>query len=149
MKQIIYVMQFKGQAAPSAEANNVLQADTKASSCVIRSVADANGVSGTIEAIEGGESHFESQVTITGETTFLESGSIRFGSGAHKLYFSSVGQGHLDVCADPNLKHGSVIWKLERGEGQFAGASGLITSNFTVSNEGEVVDNHFGVIFVS
>jgi hypothetical protein len=27
-------------------------------------------------------------------------------------------------------------------------ARGLITSNFTVSNAGEVTDNHFGVIFV-
>jgi len=41
-----------------------------------------------------------------------------------------------------------VIWKVERGEGQFEGASGLITSNFFVSTTGEVTDNHFGVIFV-
>jgi hypothetical protein len=41
-----------------------------------------------------------------------------------------------------------VIWKVERGEGQFAGATGLITSNFFVSSTGEVTDNHFGVLFV-
>jgi hypothetical protein len=32
--------------------------------------------------------------------------------------------------------------------GQFEGASGLITSNFTVSDTGEVVDHHFGALFV-
>ena len=40
------------------------------------------------------------------------------------------------------------MWRVESGEGQFAGASGLITSNFTLSANGELIDNHFGVIFV-
>jgi hypothetical protein len=34
------------------------------------------------------------------------------------------------------------------GEGQFANAQGLITSNFTLSESGEVNDYHFGVIFL-
>jgi hypothetical protein len=40
------------------------------------------------------------------------------------------------------------MWRIESGEGQFAGASGLITSNFFVGAQGEVIDHHFGVIFV-
>lgn len=64
------------------------------------------------------------------------------------LRFTAEGSGFLDDSADPNLKHGSVIWKIESGEGQFAGASGLITSNFTIRDGGEVVDNHFGLIFL-
>jgi hypothetical protein len=59
-----------------------------------------------------------------------------------------VGQGYLGPSADPKLKHGSVIWRVDSGEGQFAEASGLITSNFTINEAGEVTDNHFGVIFV-
>ncbi len=64
------------------------------------------------------------------------------------MRFGTVGQGYLAPSADPRLKHGSVVWRVESGEGQFAGASGLITSNFTVSEAGEVIDNHFGVILV-
>jgi hypothetical protein len=57
--------------------------------------------------------------------------------------------GEWDECrAEPKLRHGSVIWRVEGGEGQFGGASGLITSNFTISEAGEVIDRHFGVIFV-
>jgi hypothetical protein len=41
-----------------------------------------------------------------------------------------------------------VPWHVDRGEGQFAGASGLITSNFFVSATGEVTDHHFGVLCV-
>jgi hypothetical protein len=40
------------------------------------------------------------------------------------------------------------MWRVDSGEGQFAGASGPITSNFTLSGTGEVIDNHFALIFV-
>jgi len=39
------------------------------------------------------------------------------------------------------------MWQVDSGEGQFAGASGLITSNFSVSDTGDVVDHHFGLLF--
>jgi hypothetical protein len=41
-----------------------------------------------------------------------------------------------------------VMWRVEGGEGQFAGANSLITSNFFVGEAREVTDNHFGVIFI-
>jgi len=34
------------------------------------------------------------------------------------------------------------------GDGAFAGVRGLITSNFTVSADGEVVDNHFARLYL-
>jgi len=111
-------------------------------------VVGATGVSGNLQPTAGGQGRFESQVTFTGETAFQEEGSITFGKNQHRLYFSTVGQGYIGASADPRLKHGSVIWKVERGEGQFAGTTGLITSNFFVSSTGEVTDNHCGVLFV-
>ncbi|HEY7037070.1 MAG TPA: hypothetical protein VH482_37455 [Thermomicrobiales bacterium] len=39
-------------------------------------------------------------------------------------------------------------WRVEGVEGQFAGASGLITSNFFVGANLEITDHHFGAIFV-
>ena len=33
--------------------------------------------------------------------------------------------------------------------GRFAGASGRITSNFTVTEDGDVADDHLGVIFLT
>lgn len=148
MAQILYAMQFKGQAVPTNEAGTVLKATTTASSCTITTVVEVTGVSGSLQPTSGGQASFESQVTFTGEASFQEVGSITFGDSGHRLYFSTVGQGYIGPSADPQLKHGSVIWKVERGEGQFAGATGLITSNFFVSDSGEVADNHFGVIFV-
>jgi hypothetical protein len=141
-------MQFKGKAVPVNDAGTVLKAVTTAPSCKITTIVEAAGVNGSLQPTDGGQASFESQVTFTGETTFQEEGAITFGDGQHRLSFSTVGQGYIGPSADPYLKHGSVMWKVERGEGQFAGATGLITSNFFVSSTGEVTDNHCGVLFV-
>jgi len=148
MTQVIYSMQFTGKAVPANESGSVLKANTRGKGCGIRTVVGPQGVSGALETISGDEATFESQVTFTGDNTFLETGTIVFGSTRHKLRFSTVGQGYIFSSVDPQLKHGSVIWKIEGGEGQFEQASGLITSNFLVGASGEVTDNHFGVIFL-
>ena len=94
MKQIIYAMQFKGQGGPGGSPN-VLKAMTSSPSCTLTTVIGSEGVHGSVQPAAGGKAAFESEVTVTGETSFLESGSIRFGDGNHRLRFSTVGQGYL------------------------------------------------------
>ena len=148
MTQVLYVMQFKGKAAPANESGTLLKAKTTAPSCAVTTVVGSQGVSGTLQPIGGAEATFESVVTVTGEGIFQESGTITFGDSRNRLHFSTVGHGHMGPSADPQLNHGSVIWKIERGEGQFEDATGLITSNFFLSGLGDVTDNQFGVIFL-
>ena len=148
MRQLLYAMQFKGSAAPKAGAPSVIKAATSAPSCNITSVVGDGGLTGTIQPAPGGPALFESEVTLLGETSFKEAGTIRFGGSNHLLRFTTIGEGYLGKSPDPSLQHGSVMWRVEGGEGQFAEATGLITSNFTLSTTGEVIDNHFGVIFV-
>ena len=148
MRQIIYAMQFKGQAAPVEGTSGVLKAATSATSCSITTSVVDEGVRSTLQPAEGGKAAFESTVTFTGDTSFQESGTITFGESKHRFHFSTVGEGYIGGSADPKLKHGSVMWQIESGDGQFEGATGLITSNFFVSDTGEVTDNHFGVIFL-
>jgi hypothetical protein len=148
MKQIIYAMQFKGSATPQTGATGIIRASTTASSCTTSSVVGPSGLASTMTTIPGDKASFESEVTLTGETSFTEAGTIHFGDSNHSLQFVTIGQGFIDKTADPSLQHGAVMWRVERGEGQFTGASGIITSNFTISNAGEVIDNHFGVIHV-
>jgi hypothetical protein len=115
MKQIIYAMQFKGQGGPGGSPN-VLKAMTSSPSCTLTTVIGAEGVHGSVQPAAGGKAAFESEVTVTGDTSFLESGAVS--------------------------------WKVDGGEGQFAGASGYITSNFTMDEAGHVTDNQFGVIYI-
>ena len=43
---------------------------------------------------------------------------------------------------------GAISWRITAGEGEFVGAAGYITSNFTVAADGEVVDNHYVRMFL-
>lgn len=146
MRQIIYSLLFRGQATAVRE--GVLKAITTAPSCRRETVVGLEGVHSVLEDVAGESVSFESEVTFTGETSFHEEGTIAFGGNRHRLRFSTVGQGYLAASADPVQQQGAVTWKVEEGEGQFARATGLITSNFLVGAAGEVIDNHVGVIFV-
>jgi hypothetical protein len=147
MRELIYAMRFTGQATPVGSAGNVLKAATTAPSSTLASSVGPNGLASDLRPADGGEATFASEVTFTGETSFVEIGTIGFGDG-HALRFTTVGTGHLDASADPARQHGTVMWRVEGGEGQFAGASGLISSNFFVGADLEVTDHHFGVLFL-
>ena len=147
MREITYALRFTGQATPAGPDGNVLHASTSAPSATITSQIGPEGVTGTIAGISGGDASFTSEVTFTSETDFLETGTITFGEG-NTLTFSTVGRGCLLPSADPSRKHGTVMWRVEQGTGQFAGATGLITSNFFVDDQLGVVDHHLGVVLL-
>ena len=142
MKHVIYAMQFKGAATPGAE-SGTLKVTTSATSCSIRSIAGPAGIEGVFQPAEGGMAFFESEARMTGPDTFVEQGAISFGESDNALKFTTIGQGHLDS----KTMTGSVLWKIESGEGQFDGATGNITSNFFIAADGAVTDYHFGVIY--
>jgi hypothetical protein len=159
MRQIIYTMQFTGQVTPVGTSPNVMKATTTGASCTWAAVVGPDGLHGTIEPAAGDQATFESEVTFlggfessevttAGEGGFKETGTITFGAGGHRLRFSTIGQGYIGPSVESNLKQGAVMWQIDSGEGQFEGARGLITSNFMVSDAGEVTDHHLGVIFV-
>jgi hypothetical protein len=145
MRHVIYAMRFTGQGTSAGE--GLLRAATSSPGSRITSTLSSAGLAGTIEAIDGGAATFTSEVRMTGETSFDETGTITFGE-SHHLRFSTVGEGYIAPSPQDGLMHGVVSWRVEGGEGQFAGASGLITSNFTLSADGQVTDHHFGVLWV-
>ncbi|HLZ70767.1 MAG TPA: hypothetical protein VKV26_12770 [Dehalococcoidia bacterium] len=146
MAQLLYALQFKGRAQPANDAGSVLKAATSSPSSAITTNVGSSGVETSIAAIPGETARFESTVTMLDGGGFNEEGSISFGAG-NTLRFTTVGRGTLGPSADPKLSTGAVIWQIAGGEGQFKGASGYITSNFSVSDQGDVVDNQFGVIY--
>ena len=149
MRQITYCLQFRGQVAPGGASPRTLKETTTALSCRMVTLVGADGLAGTLEPLDGEDALFESEVKPTGEASFEESGTITFGESGHLLRFSTVGEGYIASSRDPEMKHGAAIWKVEGGEGQFENASGLITSNFTVEEDGGVVDHQCGVILVN
>ena len=147
MRELVFALEFRGSAAPVPGSDKKLQAKTSATSQTLRSVLKADGIQASIEVAGGGSASFESEVEIVGEGIFVESGSIKYGD-AGKVSFRTIGRGTLGPSPVPGLQRGAVMWEVTGGEGRFAGAQGLITSNFTVGAQGEVVDDQFARLFV-
>lgn len=147
MRELVFALEFRGSAGPVGGSDKKLRAQTSATSQTLRSALRADGVHASTESAAGGSGRFESEVEMVGEGTFVESGSITYGD-AGKVHFRTVGRGVISPSPLPNLQRGAVIWEVTGGEGQFKGAQGLITSNFTVGAQGEVVDDHFVRMFL-
>lgn len=147
MRELVYALRFQGDVHRIGPDGNVLKALTTASGCTIVSRIAAKGLSGTVQPDLGDEATLNAELTFTGATTFHETGIIVFGSGNHLLRFSTVGNGYLDPTLTDNRRLGAAIWRVEGGEGQFAGVRGLIASTFMVNEDMSVVDHHLGVLF--
>ena len=128
MRELVFTSECRGKAAPVEGKPNTLHART-------------TGKGPQNETVT-----FESEVVLDGET-FKESGSITY-AGRGTVRFETVGVGYLGPSPLPNLQRGAVIWTVTSGDGEFAGATGLITSNFTASADGDVVDNHYVRLFL-
>ncbi len=147
MRQLVYALRFTGRATAAGPDGSVLALTATAPGATLAATVGAGGLVGSIRPAADGEATLAAEVTLTGATSFQAIGTIACGDG-HWLRCSTVGSGYLGAAADPARKHGTAMWRVEGGEGQFAGASGLITSNFVVGDGGEVTDHQLGVIFL-
>lgn len=127
MAEIVFAMELRGNAAPVEGKENTFHAQT-------------SGTGPRGEAVT-----FESDVVLLDEG-FDEFGSINY-AGRGSLKFKTAGVGHMGASPVSGLNHGSIMWIVTEADGEFKGATGLITSNFTFSEQGEVVDNHYVRIF--
>lgn len=127
MAEIVFSMELKGKGVPVEGKENTFHAET-------------SGVG------PGGESvTFESEVVMTGDG-FEEAGTINY-AGRGSLKFNTIGVGHLAPSPISGVNHGTIMWNITGGDGEFSGATGLITSNFTFSEQGDVVDNQYVRLF--
>ena len=145
MRQLVFALQFTGSASPTGDGK--LHAKTTAPGQTFRASFGRGGVQGAVEPSGGEAAAFESDVEMGADGTFLESGTITYGSSG-SVRFKTVGRGVLGPSPNTDLQRGAVIWEVSSGQGALAGASGLITSNFTVGAQGEVVDNQLAVLFL-
>jgi hypothetical protein len=147
MRQLSCVLQFQGSAAPVAGSSQTLQAKTTAVNQTFRTVIGAGGIQAALEPSSDGQATFESQVVVNTDGSFDENGTIAYGS-LGSVTFKTLGKGYISPSGIEGLQRGGVLWEVSGGGGQLAGATGVITSNFTVAADGKVVDNQFAVLFL-
>ena len=91
----------------------------------------------------------DSELRVTGASSFEENGTVMFGENSeHLLHFSTIGQGRFTTGHGPGTMTGTVVCNIEGGEGEFAAACGFISSTFTLSGSGELINLHSGLIFL-
>jgi hypothetical protein len=147
MREIVFALEFRGRGGPVEGSPNTRRARTTASSQALRTVIEASGLRASVESLAGESAVLESRVERFPDGTFVEDGTIGYGR-AGSISFDTVGHGHVGPAPVAGWSHGVVMWRITGGEGRFAGAQGLITSNFTVSPDGEVTDDHFTRIYL-
>jgi hypothetical protein len=147
MRTIHYAMHFRGRI--SASDSKLLRTTGSATSCTVRTTVLPSGLEADVSASPGDLAFLDSELLVTGSGSFRKEGVVMLGDeNEHQFRFSTLGEGHLAPCAQPGIITGTVSCSVDGGEGQFADASGLITSTFTLSESGELNEFQSGLIFL-
>jgi len=141
MREVVFALEFKGTAGSVPGSPSKRQARSTAPSQTLSTVLGADGVRARIEPGAGERAVLESRVERFDDGSFVEDGTITYGS-AGSVSFETLGRGRVGPAPVPGWVVGGVVWTITRGDGAFAGAQGVITSNFTVSTDGVVIDHH-------
>jgi hypothetical protein len=141
VRELVFALEFRGRGGPIPGSPTKRQARTTAPSQVWRAILGPEGVSAVVEPVPGESAVLESRVERAPDGSFAEDGTITYGR-AGSITFDTVGRGHVGAAPDGRGSHGVVMWRITGGDGRFAGARGLITSNFTVTPDGQVTDDH-------
>ena len=147
MREIVFALEFRGSAGPVAGSPTKRRATSAAPSQTLTTVLGADGVRTRVEEIAGERAVLESRVERFEDGTFVEDGTITYGR-AGSVSFVTVGRGTVASSPVAGRTLGAVMWTVTGGDGLFAGAQGLITSNFAVSAGGEVVDHHVARLYL-
>jgi hypothetical protein len=72
---------------------------------------------------------------------FYEAGRVEFPGTGHFLLVDTPEPGTVREAPD-GTSSGAVIWRILSGGGDFQGAGGLVTGNFTSAADGTFTDHH-------
>ena len=147
MREVVFALEFRGTARPVAGSTTERRATSEAPSQRLTTVLAPDGVEARMEPIAGERAILRSRVDRFGDGSFVEDGTITYGR-AGTISFETVGRGTVASSPITGWTRGAVVWTITDGDGVFLGAQGLITSNFTVSVDGDVVDNHVARLYL-
>src|SRR5436190_22211697 len=132
MRELVFALEFRGKgvAVPGTEGKR--QARSTASSQTLSTLLKADGVHARVDGGAGESAVLEARVQRFGDGTFVEEGTITYGA-AGSVTFETAGRGWVGPAPVDGWVVGGVVWTITGGAGRFAGARGIITSNFTVN----------------
>ena len=147
MRELVFALEFRGTAGPAPGEGNIRRAKTTAPSQTLSTVLSGDGVHARVDPVAGETAVLESRVERFADGSFVESGTITYGA-AGSIVFETIGRGWVAAAPDGSGVVGGVLWRVREASGRLAGAQGLVTSNFTVTPTGKVIDNQFARLYV-
>jgi hypothetical protein len=146
MRELVFALEFRGTAGAGADGRR--RARSTASSQTLTTVLGGGAVHAETKVVDGEHAVLESVVERFPDGSFVEDGTITYGR-AGSITFTTVGRGTVTPAPLEGWTSGAVMWTVTGGRGTFLGAKGLITSNFTVSAQGVVVDHHVARLYLT
>jgi len=141
MLRVVMTTHFEGEA--DAPAGDPPQTDPRARSTSLEAVL-ADGSDAGIE-----RASYENHAVFTGESSFSETGTIRYDDGEGALEIVTLSDGTLGPCAEPGVLHGAAVYRITGGSGRFGHATGLVTTNFLLWPEtGRFEERQAAIVFV-
>jgi hypothetical protein len=140
MREIVFALEFRGRGEAVPGEPGKRRARSTAPSQTLSAVLSPVGVRAGVAAVAGESAALQSRVERFADGSFVEDGTITYGS-AGRITFETLGRGWVGPAPLDGWVVGGIVWKITGGDGVFAGAQGLITSNFTVNAGGEVIDD--------
>ena len=138
MKPISFALQFKGQAVELDVGR--FWAETRA-----RGRVGLNETADVLDRLGSDEALCRRDLELRDDGSLVQTGEISFGAD-DAITFRAKGE--LGATSDPHLRHGTAVLEVTGGRGQLAGARGFVTSNFLLSDTGELTDHHLGLLFL-
>ena len=137
VKLISFALQFKGEAVELDGGR--FWAETRADPVGLDTSAERP------DGIEADGALCRRNLELWADGSLVQTGEITFGAGDAVTFRA---RGTLGASPDPHLRHGTAVFEVTGGRGRLAGASGFVTSNFLLSDTGELTDHHLGLVFL-
>jgi hypothetical protein len=147
VRELAFALEYRGKAWSVPGSGEKRAAKTVAPSQLLRTMLGPDGIESRVEHADGEHAVLESQIDRFEGGAFVEEGTISFGS-AGKITFKTLGRGAVGPSLMKGWQHGAVVWKVTGGDGKFAECEGIVTSNFIVSADGDVIDSHFTRLYL-
>lgn len=130
MRRLTLLLRFEPQAVPGDTADVTFTVKSGGGAITV-----LDGADGDVPATASYETH----VRMTGETSFVETGTYTLDGGG--LTISTVGEGVMEPSPEDGALQGLVTWRVQ-GTGRYASAAGTVASSFVFEPERGVAVEH-------
>jgi hypothetical protein len=137
MNIVTILVHFEGEGTPVTDAKGFIKSQAKGA--ILSVTSEGLSPEAQIESLPG-DASFNTMV-FAQDARFWEAGRVDF-SGIDSHLIVETKHPGASVDLPEGAAAGSIAWTIIGGGGRFAGATGIVTGNFTARADGRFFDHH-------